>query len=118
MKCLLLFVLSSFFSIYGEFIACEKHSEIMIFKEQLEELRYCCHGTDNPKVLQKPRHFTLQTLIRYRLRDLYLNGFMVVRGSHMKVAPLPARRQVVPGNNQGFLPETVSGSLQLTAHHT
>lgn len=36
----------------------------------------------------------------------------------MKVAPLPARQQVLPGDNQDFLPEAVSGSLQLTAHHT
>lgn len=30
----------------------------------------------------------------------------------MKVAPLPARQQVLPGDNQDFLPEAVSGSLQ------
>ena len=36
----------------------------------------------------------------------------------MKVAPLPARRQVLPGDNQDFLPETGSGSLWLPAHHT
>lgn len=76
MKGLLLFVLSCFFSFCGKFIAYEKCLEILFFKEQLEELKYCCHGTDNPKVLQKPCHFTLQTLMRYRLRHLYLNGFM------------------------------------------
>lgn len=32
----------------------------------------------------------------------------VVRGSHMKVALLPARHEVLPGDNQDFLPETVS----------
>jgi len=36
----------------------------------------------------------------------------------MKVTTLPARQNVHPGHNQNFLPETVSGSLQLTAHHT
>lgn len=36
----------------------------------------------------------------------------------MKVVPLPARQQVLPGDNQDFLPETVSRSLWLTAQHT
>lgn len=54
--------------------------------------------------------------MRHRLRDLCLNGFMVVRGSHMKV-PFLVRRHVLPGDNQDFLPEAVSESLYLTAPH-
>lgn len=29
----------------------------------------------------------------------------------MKAAPFPARRHVLPGDNQDFLPETAGGSL-------
>lgn len=45
-------------------------------KKQLKKFKYCCHGTVNPNMLQKPCHFTLHTLMRYKLRDLFLNGFM------------------------------------------
>lgn len=77
-------------------------------KKQVEEIKCCCSGTVNPNMLQKPCQFTLHTLMRYRWRDLCLNGFVVVRGSHMKVAPFPARQHVLPGDSQDFLPKTVS----------
>lgn len=81
--------------------------ESCFLKTKVEEIKCCCSGTVSSNTLQKPCHCILHTLVRHKLRDLCLNGFMVIRGSHMKVTPFPARQNVLPGDNQDFLPETV-----------
>lgn len=88
---LLLFVLPGVFFFLSPFVPMRRAQVSCFCKKQFEKIKYWYNGTVNPNRSQKPCHFTLHTLMRHRLEDLYLNGFMGGKRVTLESSPSPCK---------------------------